>query len=190
MFFAQEYINFSIVDVFRIEQDINRKFVHSPRSYSSISLRYDAEASIVCYGETHDVSNTVSYFPAQMPYTRLAKRDNLIVIHLENHSHVSSQLESFLPANPQAYRALFEQSGTALGLGIAALQQLLDVERIVIGGSVSASMDLIRPALVKTAQSASYWADNPDEWLYLATLQPDSGLYGAACLAADHYPIG
>jgi len=88
------------------------------------------------------------------------------------------------------YRALFEQSGTALGLGVAALQQLLDVERIVIGGSVSASMDLIRPALVKTAQSASYWADNPDEWLHLATLQPDSGLYGAACLAADHYPIG
>ena len=112
MFFAQEYIQFSIVDVFRIEQDINRKFVHPVRPYSSISLRYDSEAAIECYGETHDVSNTVSYFPAQMPYTRLARRDNLIVIHFENHSHVSTQLESFLPAHPEAFRALFEQALT------------------------------------------------------------------------------
>lgn len=87
------------------------------------------------------------------------------------------------------YLALFEMSGTALGQGIAALQQLLDVERIVIGGSVSGSMDLIEPALVRTAQSASYWADHPENWLFLAKLQPDSGLYGAACLASDRYPI-
>lgn len=87
------------------------------------------------------------------------------------------------------YRKLFEDSGTALGQGVAALQQLLDVDRIVIGGSVSASMDLIKPSLVKTAQSASYWADDPDSWLFLAQLQPDSGLYGAACLAADRFPI-
>ena len=89
----------------------------------------------------------------------------------------------------EEYRRLFEASGTALGQGIAALQQLLDVDRIVIGGSVSASMDLIKPALVRTAQSASYWADDPDSWLFLAQLQPDSGLYGAACLAADRFPI-
>ena len=87
------------------------------------------------------------------------------------------------------YQALFDQAGSALGQGIAALQQLLDVERIVIGGSVSASMDLLQPALVRTAQSASYWADQPEKWLFLAQLQPDSGLYGAACLAADRFPI-
>jgi len=89
----------------------------------------------------------------------------------------------------EEYRALFDSAGEALGQGIAALQQLLDVERIVIGGSVSASMDLIQPALVRSAQSASYWADHPENWLFLAKLQPDSGLYGAACLAADRYPI-
>ena len=89
----------------------------------------------------------------------------------------------------EEYRALFEAAGEALGQGIAALQQLLDVERIVIGGSVSASMDLIQPALVRSAQSASYWAEHPENWLFLAKLQPDSGLYGAACLAADRFPI-
>ncbi len=87
------------------------------------------------------------------------------------------------------YRALFEEAGQALGYGIAALQQLLDIERVVIGGSVVASFDLIKPALISTAQSASYWADEPEKWLRLATLQPDSGLYGAACLAAEQFPI-
>ncbi len=89
----------------------------------------------------------------------------------------------------EEYRALFDDAGQALGFGIAALQQLLDIERIVIGGSVVGSFDLIKPALVSTAQSASYWADEPDSWLYLATLQPDSGLYGAACLAAEKFPV-
>ena len=85
------------------------------------------------------------------------------------------------------YRAIFDRAGAVLGRGIAALQQLLDIERIVLGGSVSASMDLLRPALVRSAQAGSYWADHPESWLFTARLQPDSGLYGAACLAADHF---
>lgn len=92
-------------------------------------------------------------------------------------------------AGEAEYQALFDRAGAALGQGIAALQQLLDIERIIIGGSVSASMDLIQPALIRTAQSASYWADHPENWLFMAQLQPDSGLYGAACLAADKFPI-
>lgn len=92
-------------------------------------------------------------------------------------------------AGEAEYQALFDRAGAALGQGIAALQQLLDIERIIIGGSVSASMDLIQPALIRTAQSASYWADHPENWLFMARLQPDSGLYGAACLAADKFPI-
>lgn len=92
-------------------------------------------------------------------------------------------------AGSKEYLALFDESGRALGLGIAALQQLLDIERIIIGGSVSDSMDLIKPSLVRTAQSASYWADDPNSWLFLAQLQPDSGLYGVASLMVDRFPI-
>lgn len=87
----------------------------------------------------------------------------------------------------EAFRVVFDKAGTALGRGIAALQQLLDVERIVIGGSVSASIDLLRPSLVRSAQAGSYWADKPESWLYVAKLQPDSGLYGAAFIAADSF---
>ena len=90
-------------------------------------------------------------------------------------------------AGDEGYRAIFDRAGEVLGRGIAALQQLLDVDRVIIGGSVSASMDLLRPALVRSAQAGSYWADYPENWLFSATLQPDSGLYGAACLAAEHF---
>ena len=90
-------------------------------------------------------------------------------------------------AGDEGYRAIFDRAGEVLGRGIAALQQLLDVDRVIIGGSVSASMDLLRPALVRSAQAGSYWADHPENWLFSATLQPDSGLYGAACLAAEHF---
>ena len=90
-------------------------------------------------------------------------------------------------AGDAAYRAIYEQAGNVLGRGIAILQQLLDVDRILIGGSVSASLALLRPAIVGSAQAGSYWADRPEDWLFAASLQPDSGLYGAACLAADTF---
>ena len=92
-------------------------------------------------------------------------------------------------AGDESFRAIFERAGAVLGRGVAALQQLLDVERFIFGGSVIAAMDLLRPALVRSAQAGSYWAEHPETWLFTAALQPDSGLYGAACLAADHFGI-
>ncbi len=84
-------------------------------------------------------------------------------------------------------RALFEAAGTALGRGVAMLRQLLDVERIVVGGSVSASFDLMRPAFLQSVEAGSYWSEHPEEWLRPAKLQPDSGLYGAAWLARERF---
>lgn len=87
-----------------------------------------------------------------------------------------------------AFQKLFQHAGTALGRSIAALLQILDIERIVIGGSVSESMDLLRLDLLKAARSESYWADGED-WLYMSALHPDAGLYGAACIAKDVFSI-
>ena len=90
-------------------------------------------------------------------------------------------------AGDEEYRAIYEKAGAVLGRGIAALQQLMDIDRFLIGGSVSASLNLLTPALLRSAQACSYWADHPENWLFPAALQPDSGLYGAACLAADYF---
>ena len=89
----------------------------------------------------------------------------------------------------KGYLQLFIDAGEALGRGIAIIQQLLDVERIVIGGSVSASLDLMRASLLRSVRAGSYWSEQPEKWLRPAALQPDSGLYGAAYLAEEYYKI-
>lgn len=82
-------------------------------------------------------------------------------------------------------RSVYEDAGRKLGRGIAFLQMLLDVECVVLGGSVMHSFDLFRPALVRTVQDASYWGDDPEKWLRPARLNPDAGLVGAALLAQE-----
>lgn len=82
------------------------------------------------------------------------------------------------------YQQVYRNAGTALGRGIAVLLQLMDLERVILGGSVTASFDLMRDAVAETVNQGSYWGADPDRWLKMAALQPDSGLYGAAALAA------
>ncbi len=82
-------------------------------------------------------------------------------------------------------RAIFELAGSYLGRAIAALQQLIDPECIVMGGSVSKALDIMRPTLLQAAQASSYWAKASGHWLRTAQLQPDSGLIGAGLLAMN-----
>lgn len=110
MFFEQEYISLTVVNAVKLQQQIGRKLSHRRRNYCSISLRYDSEAMIECGGKMYDVSNKICYFPGWMPYTRLSKNDNILAIDFQTSSCISTQLESFLPENPQAYRTLFEEA--------------------------------------------------------------------------------
>ena len=72
-----------------------------------------------------------------------------------------------------------------LGKAFAALQMIVDVERIVIGGSVMAQLDLLKPSIAACASAYSYWGEDCDSWLFPAALGADAGLMGAGALAAD-----
>lgn len=85
----------------------------------------------------------------------------------------------------QICRRIFAEAGDALGTGIAAIQQLVDVEKIVLGGSVSQAMDLFAPALIRRVRKNSYWGNAPEQWLKAAELGGDSGLLGAGLLAME-----
>lgn len=82
-----------------------------------------------------------------------------------------------------AAQCAFDAAGKKLGQAIGILNQLMDLECIVIGGSVSHSLGLMREQMIQTVCQTSYWGDDADRWLRLAQLQPDSGLWGAALLA-------
>lgn len=109
MIFERDNIGFSILDVLTLHQE-NRKYTNPGRPFSALSFRYDSDTQVECAGKVYDVSNTLCYFPAHVPYNRITKKDNLIVIHFESHTYFSNQLEMFVPKDPQSYQLLFEQA--------------------------------------------------------------------------------
>jgi len=88
-------------------------------------------------------------------------------------------------AGDERFMRLFDDAGDALGLGIAALRQILDVERVVIGGSVSNAFSLFYPALKRRLLSSCYFGGDTEEWIRRAELGADNGLYGAGFMAME-----
>ncbi len=109
MIFDRDNIGFSILDVLELHQE-NRRFSNHGRAFSALSFRYDSDTTIETGGSTYDVSNTVCYFPPNMPYNRVTRKDNLIAIHFESHTYFSSRPEMFVPQHPEAYHQLFRQA--------------------------------------------------------------------------------
>ncbi len=89
-------------------------------------------------------------------------------------------------AGDARFLEIYARAGDALGVGVAALRQLIDVDRVVLGGSVTAAYDLFAPALIRRVNENSYGFDDAD-WLRAAALGGDAGLYGAGLLAMENY---
>ena len=109
MIFERDNVGFTILDVLELHQE-NRRYTNQGRPFSALSFRYDSDTQIECAGRIYDVSNTLCHFPAHVPYNRITRRDNLIVIHFESHTYFSNQLEMFVPKQPQAYEQLFRKA--------------------------------------------------------------------------------
>lgn len=85
--------------------------------------------------------------------------------------------------NPDAQR-LFEQVGRYLGIALAGLLNTLNLDGIVIGGGVSASYDLLEPALLQELHQRTFRQIMHQVVVRRASLGDDAGLLGAARLAA------
>lgn len=86
-------------------------------------------------------------------------------------------------AGDQGTIDIFEQAGQKLGLGIAALVQLLDPHRIAIGGGVSAAWELFAPAMLREAKAHVYQIFSANLPVVRAALGQQAGMTGAAALA-------
>ncbi len=82
-------------------------------------------------------------------------------------------------------RQAFADAGFYLGRGVAALLQIVDPEKVVVGGSVARSFDLIESGIREGAASESYWGRD-EGWLVRAQLDGASGLLGAAVLISNY----
>ena len=79
--------------------------------------------------------------------------------------------------------AVFEMEGRYLGRVIATAVNLLNPEKIVIGGGVSLAFDLFKDSLVRTVKEQIYAYANPDFEVCATPLGYEAGLYSAAAIA-------
>ncbi len=78
---------------------------------------------------------------------------------------------------------IWESFGRALGIAIANLANLLNVEMIIIGGGLSNSWDLFKDTVVKEAKRRGLRAPMENIKIRKCKLGDDAGLLGAAYLA-------
>ncbi|MGH9522177.1 MAG: ROK family protein [Terriglobales bacterium] len=109
-----------------------------------------------------------------------------------NPDFTSGDLYDLAKHGDAAAHAIFETVGRALGIGIAAIINLLNLPILVVAGGGSAGWDLFSPFLMEEVQRRSYVyraARQPDEnggtqptKICRAVLGADAGIYGAARL--------
>ncbi len=93
-------------------------------------------------------------------------------------------LASLARGGDEGVRQLFQQAGIYLGIALAGLLNTLNLDGIVIGGGVSASYDLLEPALTATLHQRTFPQILRGVQIRRASLGDDAGLLGAALLAA------
>jgi len=77
---------------------------------------------------------------------------------------------------------VFAGMGRALGTGLAQAQKLLDLDALIFGGGISASFELIEPALRETLQKSVFGPPTAEVPLLVSELGDGAGVLGAAYL--------
>jgi len=80
-------------------------------------------------------------------------------------------------------RDAFARMGSALGIGIASLVNLLNLEKVVVGGGLSASWKFFLPALREEVAARAFAAPARRARIVRATAGEDAGVLGAAYIA-------
>ncbi|MBQ4322468.1 MAG: helix-turn-helix transcriptional regulator [Clostridia bacterium] len=108
MFFEKDAISFHILDVLKV-QSKNYRCYNSERNYAALSFRYRADTVLKTETEEHRLGdNTITYVPAHLNYTRIAKLDDLICIHFETPDMHSREPEYFVTRHPEIFAPLFQ----------------------------------------------------------------------------------
>lgn len=109
MIFEKETLVFQILDVLYIEQE-DVKFYNHDRTFDALSFRIEADTIIEYENRQIQLTDgSICFFPAVVNYTRVAKKDKLVVVHFKTYNYQSNKIEVFLPTDPQKYRLLFEE---------------------------------------------------------------------------------
>jgi glucokinase len=96
-------------------------------------------------------------------------------------------IDALARAGDKTAQAAYDLEGLYLGRAIGAAVNLINPQKVVIGGGVSLGFDLFRPSLLKTLETHVYRNANPDLAVEPTALGYNAGLLGAAALC---FPAG
>ena len=110
MIFEQENVAFQVLDVLFLNLKSTKTHNDAIRNFDALSFRYEADTIIETGKQQLKLKDhSICYFPSAVDYTRISKKDKLIVIHFKTFNYYSNVIECFNPKNPQKYIALFEK---------------------------------------------------------------------------------
>ena len=78
---------------------------------------------------------------------------------------------------------IFVEVGKALGIAIAILTNIFDIDTFVLGGGAVDAWDAFEPSMLEEVFNRSYVYRNSPRWIVKSSLGGQAGIYGAAYLA-------
>ena len=109
MFFANDNISVSILDVMDLDQ-VNVVRYNPGRSFDALSFRIFGDTELITERGVHRVAdNYVCYVPSGVSYTRKAARDLLIAVNCKISGYHSDDIECILPNDPEIVAKLFTE---------------------------------------------------------------------------------
>ena len=101
---------------------------------------------------------------------------------IDGASPTARSIAALARAGDKIANEAYELEGLYLGRVIAAAINLINPQKVVIGGGVSLGFDLFWPSLAKTLETHVYRNANPDFTVEPSALGYNAGLLGAAAL--------
>ncbi|MCI0444009.1 ROK family protein [bacterium] len=90
----------------------------------------------------------------------------------------------------QFSRAIIEQAGRGLGVGMASFINIFNPEIVIIGGGVAAAWDILIPPAIETMKKRAFKAPAARVKVVRAEKENDAGIFGTAYLAWDELRRG
>ena len=101
---------------------------------------------------------------------------------IDGEAPTAKNIDTLARARDKTAIEAYELEGVYLGRAIGAAVNLINPQKVIIGGGVSLGFDLFWPSLAKTLETHVYQTANPDLVVEPTALGYNAGLLGAAAL--------
>lgn len=108
MIFENSQLVFRVIDVLSISYG-HVRMENTNRHFCALSFRERTDARISWGGRQMEMQpHSVTFFPADVDYTREATMDEMTVFHFELFNYTGKDIETFVTEHPDAIRAQFQ----------------------------------------------------------------------------------